>query len=293
MTMRTYTALINPIAGGGRADSVWTPVAQALARRGVDVTVEFTRSREHAIELATSASARGDVVIAVGGDGLVRDAAAGVVPAGATLAIVPAGRGNDLARKLRLPQDPDAIATLIADGVPRRIDVIEAAGQIVLGNVYVGVDSVANEAINNNRWLPGLLVYRLAPVAAIIKWRAPMFTVVSDGRSQTMRAHSVVVANSGAYGHGLQIVPSAVIDDGLLDVMTVADGPRRKVVAFMSKAKTGSHVDSDDVAVHTAREVTISADRAVPVYADGDLLTQLPVTIAVRPAALSLIAASA
>ena len=291
--MPTYTALINPIAGGGRADAVWTPVAEALSRRGVTVRVEMTRSREHAIETAAAAAQRGDVVIAVGGDGLARDAAAGVVPSRATLAIVPAGRGNDLARKLALPADPDALATLIADGTRRTIDVIDAAGQIVLGNVYVGVDSVANEAINNNRWLPGLLVYRLAPVAAIIKWRAPMFTVESDGRSQTMRAHTVIVANSGAYGHGLQIVPSAILDDGVLDVMTVADGPRRKVITFMSKAKTGSHVDSDDVAVHTAREVTISADRAVPVYADGDLLTQLPVTIAVRPASLSLIAPSA
>jgi diacylglycerol kinase (ATP) len=288
--MRTYTALINPISGGGRAESVWRPVAEALARRGITVTVEVTRSQQHAVEAAKAAAGRGDVVIAVGGDGLVRDAAAGVVAHGATLAIVPAGRGNDLARKLRLPSDPEATAALLADGAPRRIDVIDAAGQVVLGNVYVGVDSVANQAINNNRWLPGLLVYRLAPIGVIVKWHAPTFTVESDGTSRTMPAHTVIVANSGAYGHGLQIVPSAVLDDGLLDVLTVADSPRRKVVEFMSKAKKGTHVDSQGVEVHRAVEVTISADRAVPVFADGDYLCDLPVSVTIRQAALNLIA---
>ena len=98
-----------------------------------------------------------------------------------------------------------------------------------------------------------------------------------------------MVANSGAYGHGLKIVPSAEPDDGVLDVMTVADGPRRKIVTFMSQAKDGSHVRSDSVTVRRARTVTISADRAVPVFADGDYLAEMPISIGVRPGALKLL----
>jgi len=287
---RRYTALINPISGGGKAQEVWKPVAAELALRGVNPTVEITQSQKHAVQAARDAAERGDIVIAVGGDGLARDAACGVVPAGGVLAIVPAGRGNDLARKLGLPSEPGDLAALLADGEVRHFDSIEAAGQVVLGNVYVGIDSVSNQAINDNRWLPGLLVYRLAPIGAIMSWSAPTFTVKSDGEGVSLAAHSVVVANSGAYGHGLQIVPSAVLDDGWLDVMTVADGPRRKVVSFMSKAKDGTHVESETVTVRRAKTVTISADRAVPVFADGDYLSELPVTIAVRPGGLKLLA---
>jgi diacylglycerol kinase (ATP) len=287
---RRYTALINPISGGGRAHEIWNPIATVLSGRGTrQVTVETTQSQQHAVQAARAAAERGDVVIAVGGDGLARDVACGVVPAGGILAIVPAGRGNDLARKLGLPHTAADLAAMLADGEVRRFDSIEAAGQVVLGNVYVGIDSVSNQAINDNRWLPGLLVYRLAPVGAILTWKAPTFTVESDGEAVTLAAHSVVVANSGTYGHGLKIVPSAVLDDGLLDVMTVANGPRRKIVSFMAKAKDGSHVESETVTVRTARSVTICADRAVPVFADGDFLTDLPVTIAVRPGGLNLI----
>ena len=289
MSAATYTALVNPISGGGRAGGVWAAVAERLAGRGITAIVEVTRGRDHAVEAARTAAERGEVVIAVGGDGLVRDVACGVVPVGGTMAIVPAGRGNDLARKLALPHDADSLADILAAGAVRAYDVIEAAGQVVLGNVYVGIDSVSNTAINDNRRLPGLLVYRLAPLGTILRWSAPTFTVECDGQASTLAAHSVVVANSGAYGHGLKIVPSAEPDDGLLDVMTVADGPRRKIVTFMSQAKDGSHVGSDSVTVRRARTVTISADRAVPVFADGDYLAEMPISIGVRPGALKLL----
>jgi diacylglycerol kinase (ATP) len=68
------------------------------------VRVEVTRSRDHAIELAMAAASDGDVVVAVGGDGHVRDIAGAAVASGSILGIVPAGRGNDLARAL-LPSD--------------------------------------------------------------------------------------------------------------------------------------------------------------------------------------------
>jgi YegS/Rv2252/BmrU family lipid kinase len=288
----TFTALINPISGGGHATEIWRPIADRLASRDIVPTIEVTQSQRHAVQTARAAAERGDVVIAVGGDGLVRDVACGVVPAGGTMAIVPAGRGNDLARKLGLSHDTDALAGMLADGTVRTYDVIEPVGTdtpVVLGNVYVGIDSVSNQAINDNRWLPGLLVYRLAPVGTILRWQAPTFTVECDGQTSTLAAHSVVVANSGAYGHGLKIVPSAVLDDGLLDVMTVANGPRRKIVKFMSQAKDGSHVESDTVTVRRASTVTISADRPVPVFADGDYLAELPISMAVKPAALKLL----
>ncbi|HEV7203450.1 MAG TPA: diacylglycerol kinase family protein [Jatrophihabitans sp.] len=287
--MPTYTALVNPISGGGHALSIWTPIAQSLAAQGIRVTVETTRSAAHAVEAAATAAARGDTVIAVGGDGLARDVANGVTGTGAAMAIVPAGRGNDFARKLALPTDPAGLTAMLATGVTRTIDVIEAAGQTVLGNVYVGLDSVANEAINNNRWLPGLLVYRLAPVSAMLRWKAPIFTLDVDGASTSARLHGVVIANSGRYGHGLDIVPSAELHDGQLDVLTIADGPRHKIVKFMSQAKTGAHVHSDDVTVTRTTQITVAADRAVPVYADGDHLGPLPMSVTIRAAALEIV----
>ena len=149
--------------------------------------------------------------------------------------------------------------------------------------MYAGVDSVANRIINDSRWIPGALLYRLAPIRAIATWKAPTYTVCADGVTTTVKAHMVVLANSGAYGRGLQIVPPARLDDGLLDVMIVGDGPRRAVVSFMHEAKHGTHINRPEVSMNTAREVTLSADRPLPVCGDGDELAHLPVTVWLRP----------
>ena len=287
--MREFTALVNPISGGGNAAQKWAALGARISATGADVRVEFTRSAEHAVELARAAAAEKRTVVAVGGDGLVRDVANGVAGTGASMAIVPAGRGNDLARSLGIPADVDGLTRYLLHAEAKPTDVIDAGSTIVPGNVYAGIDSVANELINSNRRLPGIVAYRLAPLRAIATWQAPTFTLTVDGATRRVRAHSIVIANSGSYGHGLRIVPSARVDDGLLDVLIVGDGPRRAIGAFMRAAKQGTHVQRPEVEVLTAREVSIDADRPLPLYADGDLLHTLPGTVRVRPAHLSLI----
>jgi diacylglycerol kinase (ATP) len=294
--MRSFTALINPVSGGGVAPRRWNALVDRLASVGAPVTVELTRGREHATEAAAAAALRGDVVVAVGGDGLARDAAAGIVAAGASaagaagvLAIIPAGRGNDLARKLGLPHDPAAQCDLLLNAAARPVDAIEAGGQLALGNVYMGIDSTANAIINGNRWMPGALLYRLAPVQVILTWKPPAYTIVADGQKITTRAHTVVVANSGAYGRGLRIVPHAKLDDGMLDVLIVGVGPKRQIASFMAQAKRGTHVHRPEVRIIKAREISVETDRPVPVGIDGEDLGHTPCTMRIRPAALRLL----
>lgn len=288
--MRCFTALVNPISGGGKAADKWSRLAVRIDEAGADVRVELTRSRQHAVDAATAAAAEGRVVVAVGGDGLARDVAEGVVRGAGTMGLVPAGRGNDLARALSLPTDVAGLADVLLHAAPKSLDVIDLDGTIVAGNVYCGIDSVATTIINDNRWLPGRLLYRLAPVRAVLSWHAPTYTLTVDGVTRTVQAHMIVIANSGAYGRGLRIVPSARMDDGRLDVLIVGAGPRRAVVSFMREAQRGMHVHRPEVEVVTAQEVTLDADRPLPVCGDGEELRALPVTMHVKPAALQLLA---
>lgn len=287
MAERSFTALVNPVSGRGRAAEAWGAVAALLG--GADAVVVPTQGRAHAVAAARAAAAAGRVAVAVGGDGLVRDVAEGTVRGGGVMGIVPAGRGNDLARALALPGDPAGLAEVLLHAPARPLDVIDLGGTIVAGNVYAGIDAVASVLINRSRRLPAGLTYRVAPVRAIMSWRAPTFTLVLDGATRRVRAHSIVVGNSGAYGHGMRIVPPARMDDGLLHVLIVHDGPRRAIVSFMRAAERGAHVDRPDVEIVTARSVSIAADRPVPVCGDGEHLGELPAVAGVLPGALRLV----
>lgn len=289
--MRSFTALINPISGGGRAEAVWKPVAKALKAADATVTEVRTKSGEHATAAASEAAQRGDVVVVVGGDGQVRDAVGGVGAHGGTIAIVPGGRGNDLAGLLDLPTHSAEQAQMLLKSPTHGLDLLDVNGVLVPGNVYIGIDSVASGIINRYRFIPPKLLYWLAPVRAILTWRPADYTLTLDGETRRTSANTVVVANSGRYGHGLQIVPTAVLDDGLAHVMIVnGEGPRSAIMAFMKAARSGTHIERPEVEVITATTVTVDADRPIPVYADGDEVSTLPATITLRKHAINVIA---
>jgi YegS/Rv2252/BmrU family lipid kinase len=287
--MRTFTAVINPAAGGG-ARATFRAVAQRLDEAGATVSVLASRSATHAAEVAGLAARRGDVVVAVGGDGMTGCVAGSVVAERGVLGIVPTGRGNDFARALGLPGGPEALARCLLDGGERVVDVIEVGDRVVLGSVYAGIDSVANAHANRSRLPPSEAVYLIAALRTLVTWRAVSFRVTIDGRAVDFLGYAVVAANSGYYGGGLHVAPEARLDDGLLDVVLVAKLSRLRFAwAAVRDLPRGTHLRLPQVSVYRGRDVRIEADRALPAFGDGEPLTPVPVRLRVRPAALRVI----
>lgn len=288
-----FVGLVNPVAGRRDSFDRWDRLALRLIESGCDVDTVVTEGSPHAVASAAVAAGEGAVVVAIGGDGLVRDVAAGVVRSGGTMAIVPSGRGNDLAAKLGIPSRSEWIGDMLVAGHTQVIDVLDVNGHVVPGNVYAGVDSVAARIINRNRRIPALALYRGAGVAAVAGWRSTDFllhySTPSGYEERRVRAHDIVIANSGRYGNGLNIVPDAKLDDGLIDVLIVEYGSPLRIGSVMRAVRTGAHVDREDVDVFQTTEVTIAASRPVPFGADGDEVTDLPAAIKMRPKALRVI----
>ena len=86
------------------------------------------------------------------------------------------------------------------------------------------------------------------------------------------------------------VAPHAELDDGELDVITVSQVGKLQYVRGIPKAFKGTHLENEEVDEMRAAKVEIRADRDFGVYADGEHLTDLPVTLAVLPQALRVIA---
>ncbi|GAA3337439.1 diacylglycerol kinase family protein [Amorphoplanes nipponensis] len=291
MSRDVFTAVVNPAAGAGAAAGRITRLARALREDGAAVTVTYSRALGHATELAADAAARGHTVLAVGGDGLAGAVAAGVVGTAAELAVVPAGRGNDLARAVALPAGPAAAAAALRTLPSHAVDVAEAAGRVVVGSVCAGIDAAANDLANRRRLPRRPIAYQLAGLAVLARWRPVDYTLTVDGETVSFTGHAVVVANAPWYGGGLPIAPGARLDDGLLDLVTVGALSRRHMLGALAALRRGTHLGRPGIAARRIREITIGASRPLPVYADGEPLGRGQITVRVRPAALRLIGA--
>lgn len=284
-----FGAIINPVAGCGAGARIADELAGFLRGAGAEVSIDFSRTLEHAHQLATQVC-RGDrIVLAVGGDGLAGCVAHAVVANGGVLGLVPAGRGNDFARQLGVPDAPLEVARILLSGVVRVVDVLEAGGRTVLGSVYVGVDSAANAIVNTRPRVPRWAVYQYAAVRSLLTFRPVGYRIILDGQDQTEDGFTVVVANSGYYAAGVHIVPTAEVDDGLLDVLLIKDVARWRLIAALREIYSGTHLRRPEMEIRRGREVVLTANRPIPVYADGEPLTDMPVRVRVLPGALRVL----
>jgi len=287
---RRVSVIINPAAGGGRAGRALPAVERALRSAGFEYHVETTRSLEHAVELALQAAADQAIAAACGGDGLVGAVAGALRHSDGVLGILPGGRGNDLARVLRIPSDPTAAVGVLASGVVRSLDLGEIHGRTFVGIASCGFDSEANRIANEARIVRGNVVYAYGALRALAAWRPATFTVTLDGREpRTITGYTIAAANSKAYGGGMFLAPDASLDDGLLDVVMVENVPKRRFLRQLPTVFKGEHVRQPTVHVQKAATVEIAADRSFTMYADGDPIAELPVTVRALPAAVRVI----
>ena len=298
--MTLVTLIVNPAAGNGRGRACAAAATAGLTAAGLRPVVRESASLADARHLAATAAADGHTLVAVGGDGMASALAGVAAAAGCPYGIIPAGRGNDLARVLGIPSDPARAALTVAAGLTRQIDLIavRTPGQpemLVTGSVYLGVPAVAGQIANASR-LPGAAVYPVAALRAVARWRPARFSVRGDQQDAEFAGFALVVANSAYFGAGMQVAPPARIDDGLLDLVTMSDAPKLVFLRALARIKDGSHTSLPQVQLSRAASVTITVDRAMPAAADGETLpfadplpAGQPLEVSVRPAALTVI----
>lgn len=281
MSDRSFSFLINPLSGGGAAPAAVVPVARLLRDAGASVDVTYSPGPRATLDIVDAAVARGEVVVSVGGDGMLSSLAGRVSALGGTLGIVPAGRGNDFVRMLGLSAEPADVAAVLLDGAATPTDLLslrfgDGGPRVVAGSVYAGVDAVAGEIVDKVRWLPRRLQYPYAAVHSLATYTPVDARVVVDGEAHSFRAATVVVANSGYYGSGMHIAPSASVSDGLLDVVVIEAASRRDLIRALPKVYDGAHVDLPEVHVLRGRSVEVSGTPGVPMGGDGEPLGHLP-----------------
>jgi len=280
---------MNPAAAGGKSLRLLPAVKAELSAAGAGFRVVETRDIPHASEAAREAAARGETVVALGGDGLV-GSLAGALRGSGSLGVLPGGRGNDFGRALGIPQDIKAACRVLLEGEERTLDLGDANGRPFACIASTGYDSEANRIANEVHLVRGNLVYAYAAILALIRWKPARFEVTLDGAEHRFEGYTVAAANTAYYGGGMNMAPTADPADGLLDVIFVERSSKRRFLANLPKVFAGTHVELDVISTFRAREVEIRADRPFDVYADGEPITTLPATIKVIPGALRVIA---
>lgn len=302
--------IANPAAGRIGVNLV-QDIGDACARHCVSVSRRWTRSRGHAVRLASAAvSGSADdeflVVVAVGGDGTAHDVACGMVLGGTSpqrhaLLVIPAGTGNSTYRALWGDLEwPEAIRSALADPVrrARSIDLamIVESGQLVLLGAGAGLTAqVLDSARDVKEVGPGRLQAGLERALADYVPYAGRVTI--DGT--VVHEGPTLFANVGGgpfRAWQYLVLPDSVLDDGLLDVCVVGTGIGVGFDVFQDLMRQGRHVTQPGVQYRRGRTVVLERTDGLPLCFehDGELVADpgSRVTLEARPGLLPVLSAN-
>ncbi len=294
--------ICNVRAGRGGVGKTLPDVETELRDRGLEYAVHRTEGRGHAAEIARSFLADGNrFVVAMGGDGTVHEVVNGMladdhpVNPEAVLGVVGAGTGCDFIKTFGIPAAPRAaVRHLDGDGCfPIDIGKVtyEQDGQTVtryfpnIAEVGLGA-AVVMKAAKLPRWL-GPTIYLAAFWLTMRKHKPANVAVDLVDRTYEGKMNNLVVAICQFFGGGMRIAPKAAPTDGLLDVQ-IEHARKKDAIAMMPKVFKGQHLPHPDILEAKRVRCSITADRPLPIEADGEVLGTTPATFEVLPEVIKI-----
>jgi diacylglycerol kinase family enzyme len=292
--------ILNPVAAQTESADARKKLIEGIASRGLlGRIVETTAGTESQkiVGRAVLQALEGGCkrFVAVGGDGTAAMTAAHLMgrPGRApqtTLAIVPTGTANILARELGIPMSLDGALALALDGDHAiELDAIQTAERPVFTQVGIGLDAqMIRHTSREDQIQKGRMAYVIAFLRRAVGHRSEIFDLEIDGKTTRVRALQIIVANIGALGAppftwGPGIDPS----DGSLDLCVYAARTVKQYLTQIGRLLTVRHQrDSQTRYFRVERRVIISSRRPVLVQGDGEILGKTPITLEVIPRAL-------
>ncbi len=283
------TVVVNGQASGAPSLAERDDLVARLRAFGADVELEVTRSLGELADVWRRQDGRR--IVLVGGDGSVH-AAANLEGPPRDVAVIPAGRANNIARCTGIPTSRADAARLAATGRARPLDLIEArAGdrrQMVVEGVSAGYLAQAR-ARYHGRNSADIRAGVRAGAAALARFRPLRAHVTGAGVDEDVAVSQLFVANLPLYEFGLHIAPHADPTDATLDLIGI-EAPSRVAVAFMLVALLrDTLLQQPGVHLWRARQVTLHTGGRSPVIADSTNLGAGPVQFTAVPGALRLV----
>jgi YegS/Rv2252/BmrU family lipid kinase len=220
-----YLFIINPKAGAGLNNNLPHFIAQRAAIFHKQVEIIFTTHAGHAFEIASNASEKiYQVIAAVGGDGTINEVGRGLINKSISMAIVPMGSGNGLARYLKIPLNMLQAIDNIFTGKSISIDVIKINNHYSFNVSGVGFDAAVAHDFQHLK-KRGFWGYFKMVVKQIFNFKPVEINVDIHPNDEIKNIKDKVflmaIANSNQFGNNAIIAPAANAMDGKFNLVMV------------------------------------------------------------------------
>ena len=285
-------AVLNPVGGSCDPARVREALDAHCARSGQRCEIyETTGDADEDVpgRVREAVASGAELVIAIGGDGTVSEAAQALAGGTTPLAVIPTGTANVFARVMGIPLELDAACALLADFRVRTVDTLQSGGRLYVLHLGAGLSSLMirdTDRAAKRRF--GRLAYVWTALRTLSGLQPHRFEIVVDGARHRLRAKQVFIANGGVWGiDAVRIGPDIEPDDGVIDLCILSGRTFLDFAGIGCDFLTGQHHRNRRVRYLKARRsIALDSRPGLPVQGDGEIVGRTPIEIGIRPAAV-------
>lgn len=292
-----WFVVINPISGSGKGLDDFPLISKLLRDNGIRCESVFTEHKHHATELTVSAINAGyRHIIVIGGDGTLHEVVNGlfiqkmVAPDQITIAVIAVGTGNDWIRMFGIPKRYSEAIRAIKEGYTFLQDVASVEYEESryrqmrhMANVAgLGFDAAVIRRCMEmrNNGVKGASLYIRALISTFFRYKPTGVKVWIDDRLVYNNLLFSIAIGVGKYnGGGIQQLPQAVADDGLLDITIIRPLHWWNIIFRLKRLFNGSIYTIGHVLHAQGRKVRIESSPESLLEIDGELFGVTPVEL--------------
>lgn len=287
-----YLIIANEYSGTDKGRKVLAEAEAYLTDKQISFTTWKTAHPGHATELAAQGFAQGyRMLFVIGGDGTFNEVINGLGDSSdhdpVTLALLPAGSGNDFVRNTALKGSTKEILDYVFSNEPAWVDCCTVNGSRFLNMCGFGLDvELALRQKKIKKYIRGSMSYYLATLITICNLRFQKVRYVIDDTTEVQdEIFLFAVGNGRSYGGGFPVTPKAELQDGFMDVCVVSRLPFYKVPSILLKLMKGKHVECTQyVRYFKCKQVVMdSENHTMPLNIDGELIQHAPMECRILP----------
>ncbi len=289
-----WFVVVNPVAGSGCGLTDWPQISKLLRDHDIICEPVFTEHKCHATELTVEAVNMGyRHIIVVGGDGTLHEVVNGlfiqtrVAPADVTIAVIAVGTGNDWIRMYGIPKHYSEAIRAIKEGYTFLQDVAEVDYEEshfrqmrYMANVAgIGFDASVNHIYQHlkTKGRTGRGSYLWSMARAFFSYKSTGVKVWIDDRLIYNNLLFSIAIGIGKYnGGGMQQLPAAVADDGLLDITMIKPLHWWHILFRLRRLFNGTIYSIGHVLHAQGSKIRIESSPEIPLEVDGEWLGVSP-----------------
>ncbi|MCF8224430.1 MAG: diacylglycerol kinase family lipid kinase [Bacteroidales bacterium] len=305
--MKNWLVVVNPAAGGGKAEKAWPIIKGLLKKHNFRFDPVFTSRRLHAMLISRNKINEGyNKIIVVGGDGTMNEVINGVfaqqrIPTNEVmLGIITVGTGNDWGKMFNIPQDYEQAVITIKN----QKTFVQDAGVVTymrsgknwqryfinIAGMGFGAKVVARTNRMKERGKSSVGLYMTTLFTSLLSYRSIKAKIEIDGNAFKRKVFSMNIGIGKYNGGGMMQIPHAIADDGLYSITLIKKIGRLNVIANINKLYNGKITQHRKVESYTGKTINVDSPSLLQLETDGETLGHSPMEFQIIPRSLKVIA---